>query len=143
MKKYYCNVRSYDYFSSDKTEHLDLGTKPKEAIEKWKQSKAFDYHYSDSFRETGDIQVIEVFEVEKSQHNFYTNPEDRLHKIPVIGWDGSVIDCVVTTINECLNSAQMLNENGWHYDVITDQIRTLEYTYINSSEFDDLEECWF
>ena len=133
MKKVYvCYVERYDYFDSlcDHTYHKAgyevLGFNPVDALKTYRNLKAHDYDYGDSYQKTDNIQVMWVDDPVTNKHNFFTPQRNRLHKFPVIGWDGTVIDHIVTS--ECElespDGRQKLNQIGLYYNPIDKNIRS-------------------
>lgn len=133
-KEYIVYVERYDFFDSF-CDHLyhescyeTLGSNPIEALKAYRKLKSNDYDYGDSYQRTRKIQVIWVADKPTNNHNFFTKEVDRLKKFPVIGWDGEVIDYVVTSFSEVTNDKQKLNDMGYYYNPIDNTIRSLELT---------------
>ena len=79
MKKVYvCYVDRYDYFDSlcDHTYHEagyeTLGFNPVEALKAYRNLKAHDYDYGDSYQKTDKIQVMWVADPVTNKHHLLT-----------------------------------------------------------------------
>ena len=142
-KEYIVYVDRYDYFDSfyDHLYHEScyetLGSNPIEALKAYRKLKSHDYDHGDSYQRTRNIQVIWVADKPKNNHNFFTKEEDRLIKIPVFGFDGSIVDYVTTTKNELKEYKKALWDNGWEYDSSNNCIKTLQLSLIQFINYDD------
>jgi hypothetical protein len=142
-KEYVVYVDRYDYFDSfcsrryHESGYETLGSNPIEALKAYRNLKSHDYDHGDSYQRTRNIQVIWVADKPTNNHNFFTKENDRLIKIPVIGFDGSIIDYVTTTKNELKEYKKTLWDHGWEYDSSNNCIKTLNLSLIQFINYDD------
>lgn len=129
-KKYIVYVDRYDYFDSfccnqyHGSCYETLGSNPTEALKAYRNLKSHDYDYGDSYQKTRNIQVLWIADKPQNNHNFFTKEVDRLKKFPVIGWDGSIIDYIVTSEKELLDNFHQLNNIGYYYDTLNNVVRS-------------------
>ena len=142
-KEYVAYVDRYDYFDGfcycqyHGSGYEKLGDNPIEALKAYRNLKSHDYDHGDSYQRTRNIQVIWVADKPKNNHNFFTKEDDRLIKIPVFGFDGSIVDYVTTTKNELKEYKKALWDNGWEYDSSNNCIKTLQLSLIQFINYDD------
>ena len=90
-KMYRVVVEKYDYFGGDKTITRHFGT----LLGAWgfyKKNVKFDFEYDDAY---------------------YTPIDERFIKVPVYGWDGTLIEKVTTTLKELRENDLALSLNNW------------------------------
>lgn len=129
-KEYYCYVFRYDYFDTlcshnhHESGYEFLGSNPIEALKAYRKIKSFDYDHGDSCQKTFAIRVSWIADKPKNNHNFFTKEVERLKKFPVIGWDGSTIDYIVTSEKELMDNLNQLNNIGYYYDTLNNVVRS-------------------
>ena len=111
-KMYRVVVEKYDYFGGDKTITRHFGT----LLGAWgfyKKKVKFDFEYDDAYQHTRLPHGFFCNVEPENPHSFYTPIDERFIKVPVYGWDGTLIEKVTTTLKELRENDLALSLNNW------------------------------